>query len=99
MSSNSATSERSRLLRFFIPKDAITLIALIAAIIAALGFSMNSPGRRIDALDVRVTRVELRADSSAENQRFANYMLCVLIRKSDPASVPPGCPPTVMKAP
>lgn len=81
------------------PKDALTVAAIVAAIIAALGFSLNSPSKRIDALDVRLSRVEQRADSAAEAQRFANYMLCVLIRKTDPASVPPGCPPTTEKTP
>lgn len=99
MSSYAPTSDRSRLLRFLVPKDALTVVAIAAAIIAALGFSLNSPSKRIDALDIRLTRVELRADSAAEAQRFANYMLCVLIRKTDPASVPPGCPPTTERTP
>lgn len=74
-------------------RDIGTILVAIAALIGALGFVVTSPGKQIEAINVRVTRVELRADSAAEQQRFANYMLCVLIRRSDPAAVPPGCAP------
>jgi hypothetical protein len=94
LNSYSQTSDRSRLLRFLVPKDALTVLAILAALIAALGFSLNSPSKRIDALDVRLSRVEQRFDTIAEQQRFTNYMLCVMTRKNDPASVPPGCPPS-----
>lgn len=74
-------------------RDIGTILVAIAALIGALGFVITSPGKRFDDYNTRLTRVELRADSAAEQQRFANYMLCVLIRRSDPAAVPPGCAP------
>lgn len=70
-------------------------VIAVLAILAALGWSINTPGKRIDALDVRVTRTERRTDTLAEAQRFTNYMLCVNARRNDPASAPPDCVPII----
>lgn len=67
----------------------------IIACLAALGWTINTPGKRLDALDARVLRTEKRIDTLAEQQRFTNYMLCVNARRTDPASVPPDCAPVI----
>lgn len=62
---------------------------IIIAILALLGaFGFVNPIRRISALETRVSGLE-------ESQRFTNYLLCVQIRRNDPAGVPPGCAPVL----
>ncbi len=60
------------------------LVLLALAILGAYGFV--NPLRRISVLEVKVSGLE-------ESQRFTNYLLCVQIRRTDPAAVPPGCDP------
>lgn len=60
------------------------VILLALAILGAYGFV--NPLRRISVLEEKVSGLE-------ENSRFTNYLLCVQIRRNDPAGVPPGCAP------
>jgi hypothetical protein len=84
-------------------KDLMTGLVAIAAVIGALGWSFSSPQKQISMLSVataarfdstnhRVGANEHRLETLEEQQRFSNYMLCVLVRRSDPAAVPPDCP-------
>lgn len=76
-------------------RDVATALVGLAAMIAAFGWTINSPGKQIRALDTRVTQAEHRIDTLAEQQRFTNYMLCVNARRTDPASAPPDCTPII----
>lgn len=65
--------------------------------------ALNAKVQRNDSLtNVRLTRVEqtlaLRADDLRELQqsvRFLSYVVCVQIRRDDPAAAPPGCDPII----
>lgn len=67
----------------------------VLAILAALGWTITSPGRRLDKLDTRMARTESRVDTLFDQQRFTNYLLCVQIRRTDPLAVPPDCAPII----
>jgi hypothetical protein len=75
------------------------IIALVA-IGAALGFTVSSPAKvvvELKAADVaigaRVTTNEKAIATLGEQQRFNSYLLCMLIRRSDPTATPPDCEP------
>lgn len=96
--------EHRRRLTAFFTKDVTIkdIVFAVAGLVAALGFSINSPNKRIDALVVnlagattRIDHAERRIDTLAEAQRFTNYMLCVNARRTDPASAPPDCVPII----
>lgn len=71
------------------------LVLGLVGILVALGWTVTTPGKRIDKLEARVTHVEKTVDTLSEQQRFTNYMLCVNARRTDPASVPPDCAPVI----
>jgi hypothetical protein len=74
------------------PRD---VILAMAAIVVALGWTFNSPGKRLAAVEARITKNEKSIDALTEQLRFTNYLQCVQLRRSDPAAVPPGCAPVI----
>lgn len=88
-------SRRDRTRAWLAGVSAKDILVGLLAILAALGFTVNTPGKKLDALDVRVTHSERRIDTLAEAQRFTNYMLCVNARRTDPASAPTDCTPII----
>lgn len=60
-----------------------TIVAVIGAIIGVAGFL----GLRIATpLESRVTKLEQRQD-------LDSYILCMMVRRTDPLSLPPDCAP------
>lgn len=75
-------------------------LTILTAAAGALGFHTSSPGKSLDAVSVRVdsnvariTRMERRVDTLATQQTFTNYLLCVQMRTTNPALLPPDCAP------
>lgn len=79
-----------------------SLGVVLGALVASFGFKVAGPGARVDALAARssVTDSVLaqharRLDRLESRDEFATYLLCVLIRRSDPTALPPECGPVI----
>lgn len=93
---NPRSERRSRTRELFARTMTLRDVLLaILATIAALGWTITSPGRRIAMVETRVTAAEKDIGTLSEAQRFTNYMLCMNARRTDPASAPPGCDPII----
>lgn len=78
----------------------VGLMGLGAGALAAIGWRSTSPasalaaiGNRVDTNSGRITHLERRVDTLETQQSFTNYLLCVQLRRTDPAAVPPDCAP------
>ncbi len=69
----------------------LTALALLSALLSALGWRYYSPA----LIESRVTAVEHRVDTLSSDLKFTNYLQCVQLRKTDPMSLPPGCAPII----
>jgi hypothetical protein len=88
---------------------AFAAAAVLATVLGALGFSVGTPRKavttlnsridtdssRVTFLETRVNNVSARVDTLYQKADFTNYLLCVQIRRTDPASTPPGCDPLI----
>lgn len=101
-----ASRRRDRIRALFARITAKDILLAILAILAGLGFSITTPGKRIDGLSLVTTArfdtttralrdVERRAASLEEHQRFNDYLLCVIVRKVDPTATAPDCAPII----
>jgi hypothetical protein len=70
-------------------------LALLGALLSALGWRYYSPERAIAALEARISHNTVRIDSLANGLAFTNYLQCVQLRKTDPSSLPPNCAPII----
>jgi hypothetical protein len=77
------------------PSEILSVIALIAALIAVLGWRFQSPAASIAAVEVRATRLEYRVDTLFEQGRLTNYMQCVTLRLDHPELLPRDCMPII----
>ena len=80
----------------------VVALGLIIAGAAAFGFGSTTPsrtleamGRRLDGHDAQISRLEHRVDTLSARQGFTNYLLCVQMRMTNPAMLPPDCAPII----
>lgn len=66
------------------PSEAVAAIMLAGLLATAVGWRFYSVAELAD----RVTKIETR-------QEMDSYVLCVLIRRTDPDASPPGCQPII----
>lgn len=74
----------------------------IGAVIASFGFKVYGPGARVDQIaqqmasqDSVLAHHERRIDRLEQRDDFTSYLLCVVLRRSDPAAVPNECGPII----
>ena len=84
---------RRWLARWLRPTEILAAMALVASLVAVLGWRIQSPASAIAALEGRVTRTEARIDTLYEELRFTNYIQCVAMRTDHPELLPPECAP------
>lgn len=74
-----------RLLRRHLrPSEVLAAITVLGMLLTLLGFRFIS----ISSLDSRVTKLE-------SDNVMNSYILCVLVRRSDPEASPPNCEPLI----
>lgn len=66
------------------PSEILAGITIAVMAAALLGLRFTS----ITSLDARVSKVESRQD-------MESYILCVMVRRTDPESTPPDCAPII----
>lgn len=82
--------------------DVIAAIALLGMVLSVIGWRAYSPQQlagQISAEAIARVALERRVDSLANQQQFTNYMLCVLVRRTDPLAVPATCSPVSKATP
>ena len=81
--------DRGVLFRRLKPSEILSAVTLVVALVTALGWRFTS----IAEVEARVSTLERQVDSVTAGVRFTNYLLCVQLRRPDPAMLPAGCAP------
>lgn len=83
------------LLRRIQPAQLLAFSAMLAGALSLVGWRRFDAASRYEELSTRITRAEARVDSLSNRLRFTNYLQCVQLRKTDPASLPDDCAPII----
>lgn len=81
--------------RWLRPTEILSALALIGALIAVLGWHIQSPADSIRDIELRLARAEKRIDTVFTAIHLTNYMQCVAFRTDHPELLPPECPPII----
>lgn len=66
------------------PQEILGWITLLGLVLSILGFRFIS----LSSIDERVGKLERR-------EEMRDYILCVMVRRTDPNASPPGCDPII----